>query len=194
MASSHLPTAKPEENRPRLEAAAGRLRFCWTSGRRKARCPAAPSSSARKGKSRAPRGISANKDRKPTPCPFARTLSSLMGIHYQARGVPGRHDARRTRPVEPERSRWFAMCRSSRPTARKATLVQHLFTHTSGFAGHVCRTTRRCAKKHAPIEGVSSPPGRAPTTVPAFKPGTQLSYQSMGTAVGRRPSSSGSPR
>jgi len=63
---------------------------------------------------------------------------------------------------------------------KAGTLVQHLFTHTSGLPD-MLPNNAQMRKEHAPIEAFLAAASR--DTVPAFKPGTQLSYQSMGTAV-----------
>lgn len=63
---------------------------------------------------------------------------------------------------------------------KEATIVQHLFTHTSGLPD-MMPNNLQMRKEHAPIEAFLAAASR--DTVPSFKPGTQLSYQSMGTAV-----------
>lgn len=63
---------------------------------------------------------------------------------------------------------------------KEAILVQHLFTHTSGLPD-MLPNNAEMRKKHASLEAFLAAASR--DTIPAFKPGTQLSYQSMGTAV-----------
>lgn len=63
---------------------------------------------------------------------------------------------------------------------KKATLVGHLFTHTSGLPD-MLDNNAELRKKHAPLRTFLE--AAAKETVPLFKPGTKLSYQSMGTAV-----------
>jgi CubicO group peptidase (beta-lactamase class C family) len=67
-----------------------------------------------------------------------------------------------------------------RAHSKEATLVGHLFTHTSGLPDMLPQNTAM-RKAHAPLEAFLA--SAAKDTVPLFKPGTQLSYQSMGTAV-----------
>ncbi|MBN9122535.1 MAG: beta-lactamase family protein, partial [Planctomycetes bacterium] len=63
---------------------------------------------------------------------------------------------------------------------KEKTLVGHLFTHTSGLPD-MLDNNAELRKKHAPIQTFLDAASRE--TVPLFKPGTKLSYQSMGTAV-----------
>jgi CubicO group peptidase (beta-lactamase class C family) len=63
---------------------------------------------------------------------------------------------------------------------KESIIVQHLFTHTSGLPD-MLPNNALMRKEHAPIEAFLA--AAAKDTVPAFKAGTQVSYQSMGTAV-----------
>jgi|SRR5579883_166786 len=63
---------------------------------------------------------------------------------------------------------------------KESTLVSHLFTHTSGLPD-MLDNNEELRKKHAPIQTFLD--AAAKETTPLFKPGTKLSYQSMGTAV-----------
>ena len=63
---------------------------------------------------------------------------------------------------------------------KEETLVCHLFTHTSGLPD-MLPNNAEMRKKHAPVEAFLAAASK--DTVPLFKPGTHLSYQSMGTAV-----------
>jgi CubicO group peptidase (beta-lactamase class C family) len=63
---------------------------------------------------------------------------------------------------------------------KEETLVIHLFTHTSGLPD-MLPDNAELRRKHAPLKAFLE--GAARTTKPLFKPGTQLSYSSMGTAV-----------
>lgn len=63
---------------------------------------------------------------------------------------------------------------------KEATLVGHLFTHTSGLPD-MLPNNAELRKKHAPLDAFLA--GASKDTVPMFRPGTRLSYQSMGTAV-----------
>jgi CubicO group peptidase (beta-lactamase class C family) len=63
---------------------------------------------------------------------------------------------------------------------KEETLVFHLFTHTSGLPDMLPDNVE-LRKSHAPLSRFME--GASRDTVPLFKPGTQLSYQSMGTNV-----------
>ena len=63
---------------------------------------------------------------------------------------------------------------------KEATLVQHLFTHTSGLPDMLPRDKELRAEK-APLEKFIA--GAIRDTVPLFQAGTNWSYQSMGTLV-----------
>lgn len=63
---------------------------------------------------------------------------------------------------------------------KEATLVQHLFTHTSGLPDMLPRDQELRAQ-HAPLATFIA--GAIQDTVPLFPPGTSFSYQSMGTLV-----------
>jgi CubicO group peptidase (beta-lactamase class C family) len=59
-------------------------------------------------------------------------------------------------------------------------LVEHLFTHTSGLPD-MLDNNEKLRRDHAPLKKFIE--GAIKDTVPLFKAGTKLSYQSMGTAV-----------
>src|SRR5207249_7966451 len=63
---------------------------------------------------------------------------------------------------------------------KQDTLVLHLFTHTSGLPD-MLPNNAELRRQHAPLAKFLE--GAIRDTVPLFKPGTQLRYQSMGTAV-----------
>ena len=63
---------------------------------------------------------------------------------------------------------------------KEATLVQQLFTHTSGLPD-MLKNNEELRRAHAPLEKFISAAIRE--TVPLFPPGTSYSYQSMGTLV-----------
>ncbi len=63
---------------------------------------------------------------------------------------------------------------------KEDTLVFHLFTHTGGLPD-MLPDNAELRRKHAPLKTFLD--GAARDTRPLFKPGTQLSYSSMGTAV-----------
>jgi CubicO group peptidase (beta-lactamase class C family) len=60
------------------------------------------------------------------------------------------------------------------------TLVLHLFTHTSGMPD-MLQNNAELRQQHAPLSKFIE--GAIRDTVPLFPPGTDLSYQSMGTLV-----------
>jgi CubicO group peptidase (beta-lactamase class C family) len=63
---------------------------------------------------------------------------------------------------------------------KDSVLVGHLFTHTSGLPD-MLDNNAELRKKHAPIQTFLDAASKE--AKPLFKPGTKLSYQSMGTAV-----------
>lgn len=63
---------------------------------------------------------------------------------------------------------------------KEATLVQHLFTHTSGLPD-MLENDKELRAAHAPLSTFINHAIR--DTVPLFPPGTNFSYQSMGTLV-----------
>jgi len=63
---------------------------------------------------------------------------------------------------------------------KEEILVQHLFTHTSGLPDMLPNNIQ-LRREHAPLSTFLE--GAIRHTVPLFRPGTRLSYQSMGTAV-----------
>jgi CubicO group peptidase (beta-lactamase class C family) len=63
---------------------------------------------------------------------------------------------------------------------KDGTLVQHLFTHTSGLPD-MLENNVELRKEHAPLERFID--GAIRGTVPLFRAGTGYSYQSMGTLV-----------
>lgn len=63
---------------------------------------------------------------------------------------------------------------------KELVLVRHLFTHTSGLPDMLPDNTE-LRRKHATVQRFLD--GAVRDTTIAFKPGTQVSYQSMGTAV-----------
>ena len=63
---------------------------------------------------------------------------------------------------------------------KEDTLVLHLFTHTSGLPD-MLPNNEELRRQHAPLKKFIE--GAIRDTVPLFAPGTDLSYQSMGTLV-----------
>ncbi|QDU94430.1 serine hydrolase domain-containing protein [Lignipirellula cremea] len=63
---------------------------------------------------------------------------------------------------------------------KEATLVAHLFTHTSGLPD-MLENNAELRKQHAPLQEFIR--GAIRDTVPLFPPGTSHSYQSMGTLI-----------
>ena len=64
--------------------------------------------------------------------------------------------------------------------SKRDVLVSHLFTHTSGLPD-MLPNNEELHRQHAPLQRFLDAAVRETTL--AFRPGTQLSYQSMGTAV-----------
>ncbi len=64
--------------------------------------------------------------------------------------------------------------------SKSEVLVQHLFTHTSGLPDMLVNNAE-LRKQHAPLQKFHE--GAVRDTTLAFKPGTNLSYSSMGTTV-----------
>jgi CubicO group peptidase (beta-lactamase class C family) len=63
---------------------------------------------------------------------------------------------------------------------KETTLVQHLFTHTSGLPD-MLDNNLALRREHAPLAKFIA--GAIRDTVPKFRAGTDLSYQSMGTLI-----------
>ncbi len=63
---------------------------------------------------------------------------------------------------------------------KEDTLVNQLFTHTSGLPD-MLENNEQLRREHAPLSKFIE--GAIRDTVPKFRPGTDLSYQSMGTLV-----------
>ncbi len=63
---------------------------------------------------------------------------------------------------------------------KEEVLVHHLFTHTSGLPD-MLSNNMQLRREHAPLSRFLD--GAIRDTAPLFRPGTRLSYQSMGTAV-----------
>ncbi len=63
---------------------------------------------------------------------------------------------------------------------KEDTLVNHLFTHTSGLPD-MLENNAQLRREHAPLSKFIE--GAIRDTMPMFRPGTNLSYQSMGTLV-----------
>ena len=176
---SHLPQAKPEEIGldPRRLQAAYDLLEKWTTG------PDAPVSAGailvgRAGKTVAPRFFGRQGPERDAP-PLRRDAMFLMasitkpivymaGLQLVERGLLNLSD-RVTRYV-PE----FAA------HDKEDVLVFHLFTHTSGLPD-MLPNNAELRRQHAPLKAFLD--GAVRDTTLAFKPGTQLRYQSMGTAV-----------
>lgn len=175
----HLPQAKPEDINldPRRLQNAYDLLEKWTTGP-DAPIPGAALLVGRVGKSVAPRFFGRQGPERDAP-PLRRDAMFLMAsitkpIVYMAalrlveRGLLNLSD-RVTRYI-PE----FAA------HGKEDVLVFHLFTHTSGLPD-MLPNNAGLRKQHAPLKAFLE--GASCDTTLAFKPGTQLRYQSMGTAV-----------
>jgi CubicO group peptidase (beta-lactamase class C family) len=176
---THLPLATPAElglNEHRLQAAYDRLDE-WTSGK-SAPIPGGAILVGRRGKLVEPR-LFGRQGSEPNSPPIRRDAIFLLasitkpvvymgGLMLVERGLLNLSD-----PV----TRYIPDFAAHH---KEATLVQHLFTHTSGLpdmlpTDHELRATQAPLSKF--IEGAIK------DTVPLFPPGTSFSYQSMGTLV-----------
>jgi len=176
---SKLPYAKPEEidlDPQRLQVAYDLLAE-WTAGD-KAPVPSAAIAVGRRGKLVEPRyfGRMGAEPGSPAIRPDAAFLLAsitkpivyLAGLQMVERGKLNLTD--RVTRYFPE----FAAHH------KEDTLVLHLFTHTSGLPDMLTNNVE-LRKAHAPLDKFLQHAIR--DTVPLFKPGTDLSYQSMGTLV-----------
>jgi CubicO group peptidase (beta-lactamase class C family) len=173
----HLPHATPDELKldpARIESAYDRLEE-WTSGAN----PAIPGGAilvGRHGKTLPPRVFGRQGPEADSPkirddaifllASITKPVVYLGALMLVERGLLNLSD-RVTRYI-PE----FAAHH------KEDTLVQHLFTHTSGLPDMLPRDQELRAA-HAPLEKFIE--GAIKDTVPLFPPGTSFSYQSMGT-------------
>lgn len=174
-----LPQARPEEVGldPRRLQAAYDLLEKWTAGP-DAPVPAGAILVGRAGKTVAPRFFGRMGPERDAPAirkdalflmaSITKPITYLGAMLLVERGLLNLND-RVTRYI-PE----FAA------NGKEETLVFHLFTHTSGLPDMLPNNTE-LRRQHAPLSKFAE--GAARDTVPLFKPGTQLSYQSTGTLV-----------
>ena len=179
MAAAHLPTAKPEEiglDAKRLQAAYDLLEN-WTAWR-DAPVPGGAIIVGRKGRV-VPARYFGKQGPEPDAKPIRKDAMFLMAsitkpvVYMAGMMLVERGLLNLTDPV-------VRYVPEFKAHGKEATIVQHLFTHTSGLPD-MLPNNAEMRKKHAPIHEFLAAASR--DTVPAFKPGTQLSYQSMGTAV-----------
>jgi CubicO group peptidase (beta-lactamase class C family) len=179
LSSLHLPRVKPEEiglDSRQLQVAYDLLES-WTQGA-KSPVPGGAILVGRHGKTVGPRffGRMGPEPDAPPMRPDAlflmasitKPLTYLAGLMLVERGLLNLSD-RVTRYV-PE----FAA------HGKEAVLVRHLFTHTSGLPD-MLENNETLRREHAPLLRFLD--GAARETKLLFPPGTQVSYQSMGTAV-----------
>src|SRR5688572_91806 len=172
-----LPHAKPAEiglDERRLEAAYDRLDE-WTSGK-DAPIPGGTILVGRKGKVVEPRFFGRQGPEAGAPpirrdsifllASITRPVVYMGGLMLVERGLLNLSD-----PV----TRYIPDFAAHH---KENTLVQHLFTHTSGLPDMLPRDKELRAAK-APLEKFIE--GAIKDTVPLFPPGTSFSYQSMGT-------------
>jgi CubicO group peptidase (beta-lactamase class C family) len=178
-APGHLPAARPEDigiDAKRLRAAYDLLDR-WTAGRE----PAVPGGAilvGRRGKVLPPH-FSGRQGPEPDAPPVRKDGMFLMAsitkpvVYTAAMILVERGELNLTDRV----TRYVPEFKAH---GKEATLVQHLFTHTSGLPD-MLDNNAEMRKKHAPLQAFLD--AAAKETAPLFKPGTKLSYQSMGTAV-----------
>lgn len=179
MASFHLPHAKPEEIGldPRRLQIAYDLLEKWTAGAKPV-VPGAAILVARRGKIVPPRFFGRQGpegDAEPIRCDgmfllasITKPITYLGAMILVERGLLNLGD-RVTRYI-PD----FAAHH------KEETLVSHLFTHTSGMPDMLEQNVD-LRKAHAPLKKFID--GAIRDTKPLFRPGTNFSYQSMGTLI-----------
>jgi CubicO group peptidase (beta-lactamase class C family) len=176
---AHLPVAKPEDigiDAKRLRAAYDLL-DSWTAGRT-AVVPGGAILVGRRGKVLPPH-FSGRQGPEPDAPTIRKDGLFLMAsitkpvVYTAAMMLVERGLLNLTDPVV----RYIPEFRAH---GKETTLVAHLFTHTSGLPD-MLDNNAELRKKHAPIQTFLDAASKE--TVPLFKPGTGLSYQSMGTAV-----------
>ena len=179
MAPKHLPHAKPEEmglDARRLQTAYDRLEE-WTKGPK----PAVPGGAilvGRHGKIAPPKFFGSQgpeADAEPIRrdglfllASISKPITYLGAMILVERGLLNLSD-RVTRYIPN-----FAAHH------KEDTLVEHLFTHTSGMPD-MLKNNAELRKAHAPLKRFIE--GAIRDTTPLFRPGTDYSYQSMGTLV-----------
>jgi CubicO group peptidase (beta-lactamase class C family) len=177
--SAHLPVAKPED----IGIDAKKLRFAydlldkWTAGKG-ASVPGGAILVGRRGKVLAPH-FSGRQGPEPDAPPVRKDGMFLMAsitkpvVYTAAMMLVERGLLNLSDPV-------VRYVPEFKANGKEKTLVNHLFTHTSGLPD-MLDNNAELRKKHAPIQMFLDAASKE--TIPLFKPGTKLSYQSMGTAV-----------
>jgi CubicO group peptidase (beta-lactamase class C family) len=176
---THLPFAEPAQlglDKRRLQAAYDRLDE-WTSGR-DAPVPGGTILVGRSGKTLEPRFFGRQGPEADSPATGRDAIFLLASI---------------TKPVVYMGALMLVergLLNLSDPVTRyipdfaahhkEATLVVHLFTHTSGLPD-MLPSDKQLRAEHAPLSRFIE--GAIRDTVPLFPPGTSWSYQSMGTLV-----------
>jgi CubicO group peptidase (beta-lactamase class C family) len=175
----HLPVAKPADiglDESRLESAYDRLDE-WTSGS-SAPVPGGVILVGRKGKVVEPRFFG-RQGPEPGAPPIRRDAIFLLAsitkpvVYMGALMLVERGLLNLSDPV----TRYIPDFAAHH---KEGTLVQHLFTHTSGLPDMLPRD-RELRAAHAPLEEFIA--GAVRDTMPLFPAGTSWSYQSMGTLV-----------
>jgi CubicO group peptidase (beta-lactamase class C family) len=178
-ASTHLPVAKPEDigiDPKRLKVAYDLLDK-WTAGR-EAPVPGGAIIVGRRGKALPPH-FSGRQGPEPDAPPVRNDGMFLMAsitkpvVYTAAMMLVERGELNLTDRV----TRYVPEFKAN---GKETTLVGHLFTHTSGLPD-MLDNNAELRKKHAPLQTFLDAASKE--TNPLFKPGTKLSYQSMGTAV-----------
>ena len=175
----HLPFAKPEEigiDAPRLQRAFDLLQS-WTVGQN-APVPGGTMLVGRRGRVVEPRFFG-RQGPEPDAGPLRRDAMFLMAsitkpvVYLGAMMLVERGLLNLSDPV----TRYLPDFAAHH---KEATLVQHLFTHTSGLPD-MLDNNEELRRQHAPLERFVDAAIR--DTVPLFPPGTSFRYQSMGTLV-----------
>jgi CubicO group peptidase (beta-lactamase class C family) len=177
--ATHLPVAKPEDigiDSKRLKVAFDLLDK-WTAGRE----PLVPGGAilvGRRGKI-VPPHLSGRQGPEANDPPIRKDAMFLLAsitkpiVYNAAMMLVERGQLNLTDPV-------IRYVPEFKANGKESTLVGHLFTHTSGLPD-MLENNAELRKKHAPLQTFLD--AAAKETKPLFKPGTKLSYQSMGTAV-----------
>jgi CubicO group peptidase (beta-lactamase class C family) len=174
-----LPTARPDEIGldPRRLEVAYRLLADWTTGR-DAPVPGGAILVGRHGRVVPPRFFG-RQGPEPDAPPLRRDAQFLMAsitkpvVYLAAMMLVERGRLNLSDPVTRYLPEFAAH-------GKEGVLVQHLFTHTSGMPD-MLPNNAELRRQHAPLERFLR--GAVRETSLAFRPGTQLRYQSMGTAV-----------
>jgi CubicO group peptidase (beta-lactamase class C family) len=178
-ADAHLPHAKPEDIAldPRRLQSAYDLMDKWTTGA-DAPIPGAAVLVGRHGKVVAPRLFGRQGPERDAP-PIRKDAQFLLAsitkpvTYVGAMMLVERGLLSLTDPVTRDVPEFAAHDKGD-------VLVGHLFTHTSGLPD-MLKNNEQLRREHAPLKKFLE--GAVKDTSLSFRPGTQHSYQSMGTAV-----------